>query len=61
MSFMVGNWDYVCPADVAQSYVEQMTQTQTSIVEVSYSGHFYFAEDANTEWFMEKLLEELAY
>jgi hypothetical protein len=38
-----------------------MTQTQTSIVEVSYSGHFYFAEDANTEWFMEKLLEELAY
>jgi len=60
MSFLVGNWDVVCPADVARSYIEQM-QTQTHIVEVSLEGHFYFAEDANTEWFMGKLLEELVY
>jgi len=60
MSFMVGKLDYVCPYEVAKDYIDRMP-TQTHIVDVNLSGHFYFSEDANTEWFMEKLLEELVY
>ena len=60
MSFMIAANDSVCPAEVAESYIEKM-QTQTSIVEVSRVGHGYFSSNANTDWFMQHLLEELVY
>jgi len=56
MSFFIASWDVVCPADVAMSYIEQI-QAPTTIVEANYVEHFYFAKWANTDWFMENLLE----
>ena len=55
MSFFIGSIDVVCPSSVAKSYIKKMT-TQTTIIDVNWEGHFYFAESANDPWFMKNLL-----
>jgi hypothetical protein len=34
--------------------------TKTNIINADYKSHSYWAEEANEDWFMTKLLEQLA-
>ena len=59
MSFFVGAIDVVCPALTASSYISQMTLVDTTIIHAWTEGHGYFASEANDEWFMGKLIQQL--
>lgn len=59
MSFFVGAVDLVCPALTASYYIGQMNLVDTTVIHAWTEGHMYFASEANDEWFMGKLIQQL--
>lgn len=59
MSFFIGALDLVCPALTASNYIGQMSLVDANITHVWSEGHMYFAQEANDDWFLNKLIEQL--
>ena len=56
MAFFVAGNDIVCPKPQAKKYIDQITAPKTWI-DVPGEGHLWFSDSANTDWFMQNLIE----
>jgi len=58
MTFFIGTEDETCPYDTASQYIPQI-QSQTNIIDCVGKNHSYFGSEANDDWFMQNLIEQL--
>ena len=58
MTFFVGTKDEICPHRTAMKYIPQI-QSKTNYIDCEGKTHGYFASDANDDWFMQNLIEQL--
>ena len=58
MGFFIGSRDNVCPRGQAEDHISLITAS-TEIINVEGEGHMYFAERANDDWFMTRLIAQL--
>ena len=58
MTFFIGTNDPVCPYPTARKFIKQI-KAPTKSITVLNEGHLWFSSEANTEWFMTHLVEEL--
>ena len=58
MTFFVGTHDEVCMHKTAMKYISQI-QAPTNYIDCEGKTHGYFASDANDDWFMQNLIEQL--
>ena len=58
MAFFVGLRDLACPQFQARKYIQQIT-APTTWIDVEGEGHMYFSSQANSDWFMTNLIEQL--
>ena len=58
MAFFTATNDEVCPRKYAMRYIPQI-QSETTQIDVEGEGHQWFHTGANTEWFMDNLIEQL--
>mmetsp|Transcript_26652 Transcript_26652/g.35660 ORF Transcript_26652/g.35660 Transcript_26652/m.35660 type:complete len:106 (-) Transcript_26652:81-398(-) len=50
--------DDVCPYDIATKEIPRI-QSETTRIDVEGIGHEWFGSDANSDWFMQNLVEQL--
>ena len=58
ISMFTGTEDQVCPHDVALEYIPRI-QSKTVRIDVQGKDHNYFWYEANDDWFMTNLAEQL--
>lgn len=58
MTFFIGTEDTVCKHETAMEYIPQI-QSKTNYIDCEGKTHFYFANAANDDWFMQNLIEQL--
>ena len=56
MSFFVATKDEVCPHATAMEYIPQI-QSEITQIDVEGVGHLWFSGEANTDWFMQNLID----
>ena len=58
ISMFTATDDHTCPHDVALEYIPKI-QSETVRIDVEGVGHDYFDKEANSDWFMSNLTEQL--
>ena len=58
ISMFTATDDSTCPYNVALEYIPKI-QSETVRIDVEGAGHHYFYTEANSDWFMSNLIEQL--
>ena len=56
MTFIMGGWDTICPAEFALEFALKIP-VEVETITIDYRSHFYFGDHAYTEYLMDKLLD----
>ena len=56
MAFFIGTADPICTRSTADEYIAQI-QSETSKIYIEGAGHLWFDHEANSDYFIENLID----